>query len=225
MGYYTKPVSAIYNDVMSGLRGYSSNPTMSIEQLEDDYIDERLQVIKEYSLQGLLPVKDLLLSINCIKVDCESLERCRCDAELCTELVAHFEMPQLLNDFGELAIEYIGSTDRRNPFLVYTTHTSLLSQKYKKRGKKKPYVWIDTTPNSNNMYDAFIFNAPLIKEVSVVAVFKDPRQLDDYGCCDDLEVHNMSFIDNEVKRRLTEKKLRFYRQFLATQLPNDQIPK
>jgi hypothetical protein len=43
------------------------------------------------------------------------------------------------------------------------------------RGKDKPYVYIDTTPNENNMYDAFVFNAPLLKRLSVVAIFKDLR--------------------------------------------------
>jgi hypothetical protein len=33
---------------MSGLRGISSNPTISLEQLEDDIIDERLLVLKEF---------------------------------------------------------------------------------------------------------------------------------------------------------------------------------
>lgn len=57
MGYYEKLASAIYNDIMSGLRGYSSNPSMSLEQLEDDIIDERLQIIKEYFIKGLVPKK------------------------------------------------------------------------------------------------------------------------------------------------------------------------
>jgi len=47
--------------------------------------------------------------------------------------------------------------------------------KFRKRGKNKPFVFVDTTPNENGMYDAYIFNAPMIKQVSVVAIFKDPR--------------------------------------------------
>jgi hypothetical protein len=42
MGYYSKLASAVYNDIVGGLRGYVSNPTMSMEQLEDDIVDERL---------------------------------------------------------------------------------------------------------------------------------------------------------------------------------------
>ena len=57
MGYYGKLASAIYNDVVSGLRGIHSGPTMSLEQLEDDIVDERLQIIKEYSLKGILRLK------------------------------------------------------------------------------------------------------------------------------------------------------------------------
>jgi hypothetical protein len=37
-----KLVSAIKNDVVSGLRGYHTNLSMSEEQLEDDIIDTRL---------------------------------------------------------------------------------------------------------------------------------------------------------------------------------------
>ena len=36
-------------------------------------------------------------------------------------LVAHFEIPQLINDFGNGAIEYIGTIDRQCPFTFYTS--------------------------------------------------------------------------------------------------------
>ena len=69
MGYYFKLASAIYNDIVSGLRGYTTTSTISLEQLEDDIVDERLQIIKEYSMKGLIPKRVLLLSINCINED------------------------------------------------------------------------------------------------------------------------------------------------------------
>ena len=37
-----KLASAIRNDVVAGLRGYHTNLSMSMEQLEQDIIDERL---------------------------------------------------------------------------------------------------------------------------------------------------------------------------------------
>lgn len=219
-----KLASAIRNDVVSGLRGYHTNLSMSLEQLEQDIVDERLQILKEYSLKGILPLKDLYISINCIEVDCKNIERCKCNSydECSDPPIAHFEIPQVVNDYGAWAIDYIGSTDRRLPFIVYTSSTAFRYHKYRKRGKKKPYVWIDTTPNEHGMYDCFIFNAPLLDRVSVTAIFKDLRQLELYNCCNDNQDNNMNFIDNEIKRRVTEKKIRFYRQLAAPLVPNDQ---
>ena len=220
-----KLVSAIKNDVISGLRGYHTNLSMSDEQLADDIIDERLQIIKEYSLKGILPTRDLYLSINCIPVDCKDIERCRCGKEDYLTPTAHFEIPQLLNDYGLQSVDYIGSSDRQLPFIYYTSSTAFRYHKYKKRGKNKPYVWIDTTPNENGMYDCFVFNAPLLSQVSITAIFKDPRQINELSsscnCVEGMD-NNMSFINNEIKKRLTEKKIRYYRQLQAPVLPNDQ---
>nr|DAR62391.1 MAG TPA: hypothetical protein [Bacteriophage sp.] len=44
------------------------------------------------------------------------------------------------------------------------------------------------------MIDGYIFNAPLLKMISVVAVFKDPRQLEGFGCCEELYDDNYNFI-------------------------------
>ena len=43
----SKIASAIYNDIMAGLSGMNANPTISLEQLEDEIIEERTAVIKE----------------------------------------------------------------------------------------------------------------------------------------------------------------------------------
>lgn len=222
--YISKLASAIINDVYSGLAGLHHNISMSVEQVEDEIVQMRLQVIKEYQLKGILPLKDLLLQINCIPVDCKDLERCPiCKPGIKTPNL-HFEIPQIINDFGASAIAYIGSVDRMNSFSVYVnSNFTNLYQKYRKRGKDKPYVYIDPAPNENNMLDGYIFNAPLLKQISVVAIFKDPRQLDDYGCCSDLDdIQNMTFIDTEVKDRLTKQKITYYRQLHMPNLPNDQ---
>lgn len=221
---YSKLASAIINDVYSGLAGLHHNISISEEQLEDEIVAMRLQVIKEYQLKGILPLNDLLMAINCVPVDCKDLERC----PICKPGVktpnAHFEIPQLLNDFGASAIAYIGSVDRQNAFTVYVSSDFTNQyQQYRKRGQMRPYVFIDPVPNEHNMYDGYIFNAPLLKMISIVAIFKDPRQLEDYGCCEGIEEReNFTFIDNEVKNRLTELKIKYYRQLHMTNLPNTQ---
>ena len=61
--------------------------------------------------------------------------------------------------------------------------------------------------------------------IAVIGIFKDPRQLEKYSCCNQIEAFDLGGISNEVKKRLTEKKLRYYRQFQAPILPNDQTPR
>lgn len=64
-------------------------------------------------MKGILPTKDLLLSINCIPVDCKDLDRCSvCSNGASGKAQAHFEVPQILMDFGNESIQYIGSSDR-----------------------------------------------------------------------------------------------------------------
>ena len=216
-----KLAAAIYNDVVGGLAGINSNPAISLQQLEDDIVDEWLQIIKEYSLKNLVPTKDLLMGIHCIDVDCKSLDKCPCSGTTYSTPVAHFEIPQIVNDLAAESVEYIGSIDRKVQFKVYTS-TAFQYHKYSRRGSNKPIVYIETTPNENNMYDCWIFNAPLLEKVSVIAIFKDLRQLDNFECCRTEEPQNFTFISAEIKKRLTEKKLRYYRQFLPSPQPNNQ---
>ncbi len=225
--YIEKLASQIRNDVVSGLRGYHSNLSLNMKQLEDEIVACRLSILKEYFLKGIFPIKDLLMAINCIDVDCQSLERCNCGKISDDDtLVAHFEIPQLVSDYGKQAIEYVGSTDRQNKFTVITSLSELQNKKYRKRGQKKPYVWIDFAPNSNGMLDCFLFNAPFLEQVSIVGVFKDPRQLNRYRCCNLDELNgpdvNNSYIDQLIKDKLTKEKLYYYRQLQPKNLPNDQ---
>lgn len=213
--WLNKLASAIYNDVMSGLAGLSNNPRMSIEQLEDDIIDERLTIIKEYALKGIVPYKDLYSSLTCLEVDCKPIEKCGVCSKMDkfnTYEIPHVEIPQIVNDLGNAAIEYFGTIDRETPFKVYTD----ISYQFHKHNRwlgNKPYVYIDTTPNENNMYDCYLFNVPLLKTVSVIGIFKDPRQLASYSCCKNVEeLVNFNSIANDIKRRITEKKVRWYRQ-------------
>lgn len=222
--YIEKLASQIHNDIVSGLRGYHHNLSINLNQLQDEIVACRLEIIHQYFLKGIFPIKDLIIAINCIDVNCKSLERCSCvdnDGD-----VMHFEIPQLISYYGKKAIEYVGSTDRKNKFTIITSLSELENRKYKKRTDKKPYVWIDYSPNKNGMLDCYVFNAPFLKQVSFVGVFKDPRQLVNYDCCNIDELNgpdiNVSFIDQLVKEKLTKEKIQYYRQLAASRLPNTQ---
>ena len=226
--YVEKIASQIKNDILSGLKGYHHNLGLNIRQLEDEVVQTRLLVIRQQIASGALSLKDLLVAINCVDVDCEALERCKCNSDGCDTLAAHFQMPQVMSEFGNDSIDYIGSIDRRQRFTVITSLTELQMKKYRKRGKDKPYVWIDFAPNSGGMLDCFIFNAPFIKQVSVVGVFKDPRQVEQFSCCTASDFgttggdDNMSYVSQLIKDKLTADKVRYYRQLAAPLLPNDQ---
>ena len=228
-----KLADAVFNDIVSGLRGYHQNMSMSKEQLQEEIVQMRLAVIKEYMLKGILPIDDLLASINCIPVDCDTLDKCKCRGTSCSDPTAHFQIPQVLLDFGlGKSIKYIGSSDKQHPFLFYTQPIDKVRtyQKYRKRGKNRPWVYIDVTPNGEGLLDCYIFGAPLIKQVSIVAIFKDPRQLEEFQCnCDNNDPYratqmdnNLNFIDIVIKDRLTQQKLKYYRQYATPILPNDQ---
>ena len=225
--YIEKLASQIRNDVVSGLRGYHQNLSMNIDQLQDEIVACRLSIINELHSKGIAPIDDLLMAINCVDVDCESLERCSCGKKSDGDTItAHFQIPQLVTTYGTQAIKYLGATDRQNKFTIVTSLSELQTIKYRRRGLTKPYVWIDLAPNAEGMLDCFLFNAPVVRQVSIVAVFKDPRQLNKYKCCnlDDLngpDVNN-SFIDQLIKDKLTKEKLYYYRQAAAPKLSNDQ---
>lgn len=225
--YIEKLASAIRNDVVSGLRGYHQNLSMNMDQLQDEVVACRLSILNELYTKGIAPIKDLLVAINCVDVDCESLERCSCGKiDKNDSVVAHFQIPQIVTTYGSQAINYIGSTDRQNKFLIVSSLSQLQNRKYRRRGLNKPYVWIDYAPNKNGMLDCFLFNAPFVRQVSVEAIFKDPRQLNKYSCCniDELEGPdvNVSFIDQLIKDKLTEEKLYYYRSMKPMSIPNNQ---
>lgn len=222
--YIEKLASQIRNDVVSGLKGYHTNLSMNMDQLQDEVVACRLSILNDLYTKGIAPIKELLIAINCVKVDCKSLERCSCGRQGNT--IRHFEIPQIVTTYGNQAINYIGSVDRQNKFKVLTSLSEFQNRQYRRVKSNKPYVWIDFAPNENGMLDCFLFDAPLVDQISIVAVFKDPRQLNKYSCCNNDELNgpdtNNTFIDQLIKDKLTKEKLYFYRQAAAPRLPNDQ---
>ena len=220
----SKIASAIYNDIMAGLSGMNANPTISLEQLEDEIIEERTAVIKEWYAKNLLKNHDLMMAINCVPVKCEDQNKC-CEEGLPKKYALHFEIPQLMDGIGRDAIEFVGSTDRHVSYDVYFSLEALEYRKHKKRVSNKPYVYIERTPNANNMYDCWIFGAPFVKSIAVIGIFRDLRQLDQFNCCNSPEFLDFGSISNEVKRRLTAKKIQYYRQYFVQPHPTDLVPR
>lgn len=220
----SKLASAIWNDIKAGLSGMNAEETISLQQLEDELVEVRQAVIKELYVKNLLDKKDLMVAINCVPVSCDDQNKCPC-SDLPPKMAKHFEIPRLMDGLGDDAVMYVGSTDRSNPFKVYFTPASMRFNKYKKRGSNKPYVYIERTPNANNMYDGWVFNAPFIENIAVIGIFQDLRQLEEFNCCNTPDFLDFGSISTTVKERLTKQKLLYYRQNLFPPHANDLIPR
>lgn len=204
--------SAILNDLWGGnLIPLSNRSLISIEQIEDEIIAERALIAKEWYLKSALNKEDMALSINCIPIDCKDPSRCPCSEGISANHIQHFEIPQLMEGLGKDAIIYVGSTDRAVSYKVYFNKEAIKYQKYKRRDNNRPYVYIERTPNENGMYDGWIFNAPFVKKITVIGVFKDPRQLEGYDCCGDTNYLDMGVLSSEIIRRILAKKVNLYR--------------
>lgn len=223
--------SAISNDLRSGLAGINSNIDLSMEQLEDEIVSMREQVVREWWLQGILRRDDLLTALNCVVVDCKDPTKCgACDRTYSgpaghSEL--HFEIPKTIDGLGEDAIFFVGSADRQERYRVYYSPTQVKYNRYRRRHQDKPYVYIEKTPNENGKYDGWIFNIPFVKTISVIGIFKDPRDLEKLGCdgnCDNT-IGDVGSVSHEVQSRLTKEKFYFYRNGYVTPQPNNQIPR
>ena len=215
--------SAIYNHIVAGLTGITANPKISLEQLQDEVVAERNQVLREFLIKGILSMEEMMLAINCVEVDCEPMSKC-CELPY-GEKALHFEIPPIFYISGIETIKFIGSIDRNTSYTVYTDQ-SYKFHKHKKSGANKPYVYVDTTVNSNGNMDCYIFNAPLAKYIAVVALFQDPRRLLEWDCCSGDESYlDCGILSDEIMKRLTAKYIQWYRQLASPQTPNDQVPK
>lgn len=196
--------SAVLSHIYDGLKGAVANIAVSQEQLEDEVVAERNTIIKEYLIKGVANLQEVYSAINCVEVQCASMSKC-CELGDLGQKALHFEIPPVLLLSGVSTIKFIGSIDQKEKYQVYTNN-DYKYHKYKKRGANKPYVYLDTTVNSNGMIDGYIFNAPLVKMISVVAVFLDPRKLVEFNCCADEEiVTDCGIISNDIVHRLTQK--------------------
>lgn len=209
--------SAIINDLFSGnLVSLSNRSMISQDQIEDEVIETRNAVIKDWYIKSNLNLGDMMTAINCVEVDCKDQNKCSCMSSLANAKMAkHFEIPQLMPGLGADALAFVGSTDRSHAFKVYYNLEAIkyqqYYQKYRKRYNPKPFVYIEKTPNENGMYDCWIFDAPFVQYIAVIGIFKDPRQLEQYNCCDNIDYLEMGAISNEIKNRILQKKIQLYR--------------
>lgn len=224
----SKITSAIINDLYGGTAGLTANPSISYEQIEDEVVEKRIAVIKELYHKGLISKGDLAVSINCIPVECKDIAECNnCAGDYVSgnKLEKWFEIPLLVDSLGTDSVIYLGSLDQATPYDVFFSLDNARSHQYRRRGANRPYIYINRTPNKNNMHDCWVYNAPFIKMISITGVFKDLRQLSQYNCCINTDYLDFGTISDEVKNRVKRDKTVFYREQRVVPTPTDLMPK
>lgn len=212
--------SIIYNNIVSGIEGSHIDLKFSLSQIEDDIINERLQIIKEYAIKGMLPSADLMIKLSNIKLLDQPTSGIG-SSDLNGFNIKTFEVPQIAFVYDKESIAYIGNDSGQDSFPFYIDRHAWVNHRYKRFIKQRPHVYVDLATNENNKYNCYLLSkeAISIPSISIVAIWKDPRSLLDYQIDNEDEILNWSHISAEIIKRMTEKYLRYYRQLYQPPTP------
>jgi len=217
--------SAIRNHVVDGIKGVT-NEAFSTEQLMLEVLIESKTLIAQHIKEGIIDPRSINQRIDGIEINCQDTSG---NCEIKSQLSApHITIPKLLVSISiEDSIEYLGPMDNSKNFKVYTD-VDYKYNKYKLTGKKRPYVWVNTSGVKEGMYDVYFFNMGKysnLKFVSIVALFENPEALYNTEYRDqftDAEFFAPSLVQKEVIDSITQKYVNYYRQLNRQIEPNTQ---
>lgn len=219
--------SAIRNRVSDGLSGNISNQAYSIKQLEEEVDLERAAYIQTYSDSGRkMNAKYMYQSIDGMHVECHDLSQNAPCGFSSGSGVPAVKIPPVASTFDDSAVEYFGLMNKQEDFIVYFDTDSISNHKYRHRTAKRPFIWIDTSPDKEGMMTAFLLNAgkySTLKYISIRAIFEHPSTIGNtdpsYG---DKEYPAPGHVQKHIIDTLTEKYVRYFRQMNIPPLPNTQ---
>lgn len=219
--------AAVQNEISAGTEGVT-NFSYSYEQLEDEVTLMYSGLLESYSKQPFFVPENYMQGIDCIKLDKKCLTNC-CKVGG-KRPVWHFEIPQLVNiNHNKKVINYLGIADKLNEanfskeFSWYFDTKDMISHGYRILANKNPFVWIDPAVNGHSMHDVYLFNAPGygLKFVSIRAIFRNPKAILAYDCCDK---NNGFQIDDKIAQKilqvLPQQKIAYYARLNSQ--PNTQ---
>ena len=218
--------SAIRNRVADGLSGNISDQAFSVEQIMDEIDLMRADFAHKYSSTAKLDPTFLVQEPReLFKIECRNLSP-DCGLLAFEENVASIKIPKLMPLFGEEAVQYLGLDNMQESFAVYFHPIDIRHHKVRIKTRKRPYAWIDTAPDSNDMQTVWLFNMgsynPL-QYLKLRAVFEHPSKIDpDVPNHLDKEYPAPLHLQNAIVDALTEKYIRYHRQLNIPSIPNQQ---
>lgn len=219
--------STIRNKVADGLSGNISNQAFSIKQLEEEVDIERAAYIQSYIDTGRkINPKYLLQTVDKLTITCMDLaQNVPCGFQ------SHFDVPAvkihpIAATFDDSAVEYFGLMNKQEGFIVYYDTDSMALHKYRVKTKHLPFIWIDTTPDSDGYMTAFLMNAgkySTLKYLSMRSIFEHPTRIGaNTAGFGDKEYPAPGHIQKVIIKNITEEYIRYYRQLNVMPQPNTQ---
>ena len=223
---HNEMASAIRNRTADGLSGNIVDQAFSIEQLMDEIDLMRADFAHKYAAtQKLDPTYMVQEPKELFKIICRNMSP-DCGVLGWGENVASIKIPRIMPLFGEQAVQYLGLNNMQEAFAVYFHPEDIRNHKVRIKTRHRPYAWLDTAPDSNDMQTIWFFNMgeynPL-QFVKLRAVFEHPSKVNaDMPNHLDAEYPAPLHMQNAIIDALTEKYVRYFRQLNIPNIPNTQ---
>ena len=219
--------STIRNKVADALSGNISNQAFSIKQLEEEVDIERAAYIQSYVDTGRkINPKYLYQTIDMLKLTCLDLaQNVPCGFETHFDVPA-VKIPPIASTFDDSAVEYFGLMNKQEKFIVYYDTDDMIQHKYRQKTKKRPFIWIDTTPDEQGDMTSFFMNAGKysnLQYMSIRAIFEHPTRVGANSAgFGDMEYPAPGHIQKVIIKNITEEYIRYFRKLNIEPLPNTQ---
>lgn len=217
--------STIRNRVSDGLSGAIADQSFSLEQLMAEIDLVRADIINKTETTARLDPKYLMQKIVNIPIEMRNMSEDCLIQEPCGD-VPSIKIPRIIPTFGDDAIEWLGTMNMQENFLIYYHPDQIKHHRVKRRVRHRPYAWVDLAPNKDNTMTIWLMNwgkfNPL-KFMTIRAIFEHPSRVELL----DPTLHDKDYpapanIQKAIIDELTEKYVRYYRQLNVTRQPNTQ---
>ena len=171
--------STIENNVSDALSGAILNRAISVQQIQSEVDLLREKFFYEQLKTGKIDAKYFMQSLNTQPLVCRDFVR-DCGAIKSGEAVPSIRIPKLISTQDNSQIEYIGLANKQKRFITYFDIDDISNHKFRLKTSHSPFVWVDLTPDNDNMIVIYFFNLgqyATLKYVDVRAAFAKPSEL------------------------------------------------
>jgi len=217
--------STVENNVSDALSGAILNRAITVQQIsaEIDLLREKLAY--EQLKTGKIDLKYFMQSLNTLPLVCRDFVR-DCGAIKSGDSVPSIRIPKLMATQDNTQIEYIGLANKQKRFITYFDIDDISNHKFRLKTAHSPFVWVDLTPDDDNMIALYFFNLgkyATLKYVDVRAAFAKPTELKPLNPeLDAQEYPAPGYIQEMIITTLSERYIRYYRQLNVNTQPNTQ---